>query len=96
MYEFDEDRWDVQESEMAEAMRIVDGWLIQTSPSSSGVIFRANPKHASEPKFLQIATGQWCSAEYATLFPLMSAAETYAKEFGFDIGTDVKIVRHRF
>lgn len=96
MYEFDEDRWDIQESEMAEVVRIVDGWLIQHTRSSTNQSFHRSQGQQSEPQFLQIGTGQWCSAQYATLFPQMSTAVTYAREFGFVIDENVKIVRHRF
>ena len=96
MYEFDEDRWDIQESEMAESVAIVDGWLIQHTQSSIDESLHRSRGQRCEPQFLQIGTGQWCSAEYATLFPMMSAAVTYAKEFGFVIDENVKIVRHRF
>ena len=90
MYEFDEQRWDRQVPEAAEVKGFADGWMIQSIPDS------ASPPLARELVHLQIGTGQWCSARYATIFPVRSAAFIYAKEFGYVVGETVRIVKHRF
>jgi hypothetical protein len=46
-------------------------------------------------RFLQIGTGQWCGAQYATLFPLRRTAIAYAREFGLLVDGGVQIVEHR-
>lgn len=96
MYEFNEDRWNQQksrtdQSESGQWNAAVGGWLVCQAESTEGDRFP--PKRR---RFLQIGTGQWCSAEYATLFPIRSAAIVYAKTFGYTIGDDVTIVHHRF
>ena len=90
MYEFDEQRWDEQGSESGGVNGIADGWMIQAIQATKPRVL------ASEPVHLQIGTGQWCTADYATLFPLRSAAIVYAKEFGYEVGVTVRIVKHRF
>ena len=90
MYEFDEERWDEQGAESGDVKGIVDGWLIQSMEAAESRIV------ATEAIYLQIGTGQWCSADYATLFPLRSTAIVYAKEFGYVVGHTVRIVKHRF
>lgn len=91
MYEFDEDGWGHRGSETGEGNRIREGWLIQRVNSTDDV-----RGCRDVPRFLQIGTGQWCGARYATLFPVRSAALIYAREFGYGVGHTVRIVRHRF
>lgn len=43
--------------------------------------------------YLQIATGQWCSASRATKFPSRRSAIAYAREYGLKIGETAHIVR---
>ena len=43
-------------------------------------------------RFLQIATGQWAAARYATYFPEQSNAILYAHENGFVMGQHVSVV----
>lgn len=90
MYEFDEEKWDEQQSDTGELGHLAEGWMIE--------LVRQGRQHrfASIPRFLQIGTGQWCAAEYATLFPERSTALVYAAEFGLELGGAVRIVRHRF
>ena len=90
MYEFDEERWDQQVPEAAEVKGYADGWMIQSIQE------KESPLVSVEPVHLQIGTGQWCSARYATLFPVRSAALIYAREFGYVVGETVRIVKHRF
>ncbi len=90
MYEFDEERWDEQGAESGDVKGIAAGWLIQSVDITASRIV------AHQAMFLQIGTGQWCSADYATLFPLRSTAVVYAKEFGYVLGHTVRIVKHRF
>lgn len=90
MYEFDEERWDQQSPEPGELMGAADGWLIQWFDSARLRI------QARQSRYLQIGTGQWCPAVYATLFPQRCSAIVYAKEFGLVVGKDVRIVKHRF
>lgn len=90
MYEFDEERWDEQDADSGDVMGIADGWLIQSVDAAQARIV------ARVAVYLQIGTGQWCSADYATLFPLRSAAIVYAKEFGYVVGDSVRIVKRRF
>lgn len=66
--------------------RITDGWLIER-PVLSG--------KGEEPRYLQIGTGQWCAATYATLFPHRRTAVSYAVDFGYQPGTTARIVRFR-
>lgn len=102
MYEFEEDRWDEQETETDETRGILEGWLIQRT--GDGQVLRISTDQSGsgraaafdQPLFLQIGTGQWCGAPYATLFPRHSTAMVYAKEFGYVVGQSVQIVRHRF
>jgi hypothetical protein len=96
MYEFDEegwdnDGWDNQGTEAGDGKGIAEGWLIQRG--GHGLPSRIS---ADQPMFLQIGTGQWCTANYATLFPLRRTAVIYAKEFGYVVGRTVRIVKHRF
>ena len=64
MYEFDEERWDQQVPEAADVKGYADGWMIQSIQE------KGSPLVSVEPVHLQIGTGQWCSARYATLFPV--------------------------
>ncbi|MFK8111332.1 MAG: hypothetical protein AB8B91_03995 [Rubripirellula sp.] len=106
MYEFDDDGWfdedwDQLYADAGEADSIVAGWLIQRTTKAVSDVRgpvgkRPEAVITDEPQFLQIGTGQWCSAKYATLFPLASAAEVYAEEFGYVLGYHVKLVKHRF
>jgi hypothetical protein len=43
-------------------------------------------------RFLQIATGQWTSSEYATKFSMRRTASAYAREYGLLQGGLAKIV----
>lgn len=90
MYEFNEDHWDQQESDTESWGAGGGGWLIQCARPSPNVRIGSD-----RPLFLQIGTGQWCSAEYATLFPMRSAAIVYAKAYGYAVGDNVVIVHHR-
>ncbi|MGI9472344.1 MAG: hypothetical protein ACR2NZ_12455 [Rubripirellula sp.] len=90
MYEFDEERWDEQPPETGNLGHLAEGWMIELSRPDR------ERRFASIPRFLQIGTGQWCTAEYATLFPERSTAIVYAQEFGLDLTVAVRIVRHRF
>jgi hypothetical protein len=112
MYEFDEESWFDEDWEQSftdagDANVVIDGWLIQSTEHavnkdrrlkqpSSRVESGTAPDDLDEPQFLQIGTGQWCAAKYATLFPIPSAAEVYAKEFGYIVDFHVKVVKHRF
>lgn len=90
MYEFNEERWDAQQAEEGDLGHLAEGWMIKfTQPASDQ---RCNEIH----RFLQIGTGQWCSSQYATLFPSQSTAMVYALEFGLDLQGPIRIVRHRF
>ncbi len=55
---------------------VTEGWLIQRC---------GHVGDEGERRYLQIGTGQWCGAIYATLFPLRETAITYAIEFGYEI-----------
>ena len=90
MYEFDEESWDAQRAETAHLGRPAAGWLIEWK------IPAPDQRFTLIPRFLQIGTGQWCAAEYATLFPHRATAEAYAKEFGIPLQGAVSIVQHRF
>lgn len=65
------------------------GWLIGLIDNP-----KRSDKHNRPPLFLQIGTGQWCGAEYATVFPLKRTAIIYAREFGLLIDRKVRIVPH--
>lgn len=58
------------------------GWLIR----------RQTAGDCDQPLYLQIGTGQWCAAQYATLFPLRRTAVTYAIDFGYSPGETAEIV----
>ena len=68
----------------ADLRPLTEGWLIERFGAGD-----------SERRFLQIGTGQWCGAPYATLFPLRRTAMIYAAEFGFAIGSTARIIRYR-
>ncbi len=90
MYEFDEESWDEQQAETDYPGQPADGWLIEWR-------FPATDRRFTLiPRFLQIGTGQWCSAEYATLFPERTIALAYAEELGIPLQGGVRIVKHRF
>ncbi len=90
MYDFDEQQWDQKKAEKSDWRRPRQGWLIARACT------RDNFHVASDDTaYLQIATGQWCRADRATLFPLRTTAIVYAKEFGFAVGKSVRIVAHR-
>ena len=109
MYKSDNDgmdRWDDEPEAGADEFRgVLEGWLIQSTAGPPSTAAR-QPRMSSDgsklgaetdrPRYLQIGTGQWCGAEYATLFPLYSTAIVYAKEFGYVVGETVRIVKHRF
>ncbi|QEG00594.1 hypothetical protein Mal15_46650 [Stieleria maiorica] len=44
------------------------------------------------PRCLQLGTGQWCSARWATWFPAPGPAIRYAVELGFKVGDSVEII----
>jgi hypothetical protein len=90
MYEFDEDGWDEKQAETGDFGHLAEGWLIGWSLPAT------DQRFTLVPRFLQIGTGQWCAAEYATLFPARTTAETYAREFGIPLNKSVRIMRHRF
>lgn len=48
---------------------------IRRGLSSGWVIARGG----NQPRYLQIATGQWCPPDQATWFPLRSTAEAYLR-----------------
>ena len=87
------DQWEDETEAAADEFRgVMEGWLIQrTAPPE-----RCSGSKEELTRYLQIGTGQWCSAPYATLFPLYSTAVLYAGVFGFVVGENVRIVRHRF
>ncbi len=91
MYEFDEQRWDRQTIEVHDETAFVGGWLIQKGIDS----LRAHSEHCDQI-YLQIGTGQWCSAMYATRFPTKTAAIAYAQKFGYRVGQTAQIVPFRF
>ncbi|MCH1494846.1 MAG: hypothetical protein L7U72_06425 [Rubripirellula sp.] len=43
-------------------------------------------------QFLQIATGQWTSPQYATRFPLRKTATLYAREYSFLPSQEVRVI----
>ena len=90
MYEFDEESWDEQQADAGYLGRPIAGWLIEWKLPA------ADQRFILVPRFLQIGTGQWCAAEYATLFPERATAEAYADEFGIPLTGAVRIVQHRF
>lgn len=92
MYDFDEQQWDQQEAEIYDWRRPREGWLIAKSPHMN----HFHDSFEEESAYLQIATGQWCCADHATLFPLRSAAVVYAQEFGLVADRSVRIVAHRY
>ncbi|KAA5540028.1 hypothetical protein FYK55_22175 [Roseiconus nitratireducens] len=69
------------------------GWLIARPirPRDVRVAVGVSP---SGPRIecLQIATGQWCPPEYATWFPVRSAAVMYAHDMGYQLRQDVQIL----
>jgi hypothetical protein len=65
--------------------RVTQGWLIERCPTI---------EDEGERRYLQIGTGQWCGAVYATLFPIRETAVIYAVEFGYEIGRSAKVVRY--
>jgi hypothetical protein len=71
---------DDPEAEFAET-----SWLIQ----------QRSPDGELSRRYLQIGTGQWCSSEYATRFPLRRTAIAYAHEFGYSIGHTAEIVPYQ-
>ncbi len=79
-----------QAVQQSPAKGLTKGWLIELSHR------RTDPgkTEASPRRFLQIGTGQWCGAEYATLFPLRRTAITYAREFGLLVDREVQIVEY--
>ena len=73
---------------------LTKGWLIELSRVEND----SGKTDASRRRFLQIGTGQWCGAEYATLFPLRRTAVSYAREFGLLVDRelqDVQIVEYQ-
>lgn len=89
MYEFDSRPWETDQRGF-EPRLSWEGWLIERIGTDGESRFGGCP-----PRYLQIGTGQWCGARYATLFPLQSAAMIYAKEFGYRVGFDVRVVWYR-
>ena len=69
---------------------LTSGWLIELRPARHDF---GNLGDSSR-RFLQIGTGQWCGAQYATLFPLRRTAVTYAREFGLLVDREVQIVAY--
>ena len=65
------------------------GWLIAREDANSAANSAAN---GDAPRCLQLATGQWCSPNYATWFPVASAAILYASELGREVGRSTKII----
>ncbi|MDF1840920.1 MAG: hypothetical protein P1U77_05755 [Rubripirellula sp.] len=95
MYETQFPFWKMTPADASNSQRCCDG-----SPAEGWLIERiGHPARAKfdddSPRFLQIGTGQWCSADYATWFPLQSAAQVYAKEFGYQADRDVRVVWQR-
>ena len=89
MYELPSSRWNL--SQFAdESTPCVEGWLIERIGTDAATRLGCDP-----PRYLQLGTGQWCAAEYATLFPLQSTALAYAKEFGYIPGDNVRLAWHR-
>ena len=95
MYKTELPRWKMTPLDSPKSGQCLDG-----SPAEGWLIERIGHPAATQfgrdsPRFLQIGTGQWCSAEYATWYPLQSAAQVYAKEFGYETDRDVRVVWHR-
>lgn len=67
-----------------------EGWLIEGAAAHP----EGRKGQAPRRRFLQIGTGQWCGAQYATRFPRRSTALAYAREFGLLVEPVVKIVRY--
>ena len=65
------------------------GWLIAKKPDT-GVAGAAG--NDQSPRCLQLATGQWCSSDWATWFPGPGPAIVYASELGYQIGQSVEII----
>jgi hypothetical protein len=61
------------------AAESVDAWDVTNSRTNS---FR----------YLQIATGQWCSPAHATWFPVRSAAILYASDLGSDVARSIEVI----
>ncbi|TWU56577.1 hypothetical protein Poly51_24930 [Rubripirellula tenax] len=97
MYQFDEESWDECPEDDAACFdqrpwKSVDGgFLIQRLDRGKDEQFCA-----TGPFFLQIGTGQWCDARFATVFPKRSTAEFYAWEFGRIVGRDACVIHRRF
>lgn len=89
MYEFHPRFW-VMDERSIESRACTEGWLIERMGNDAESRLGCDP-----PRYLQIGTGQWCGAPYATLFPQQSAANAYAKEFGYEVGRNVRLVWHR-
>ncbi|MEM8666947.1 MAG: hypothetical protein AAGG48_05495 [Planctomycetota bacterium] len=81
--------WDSEPADRVDARACVAGWLIERM-GAAGRRFDEDL-----PRYLQLGTGQWCGAEFATLFPIRSAALIYAREFGYEPGRNVRLVWHR-
>ncbi|QDT07124.1 hypothetical protein K227x_55490 [Rubripirellula lacrimiformis] len=105
MYDFDEQSWDDQASDDQACFDQNDwkvtqgGYLIQRlTPLDLDLNQAPDAAESSvaEYRFLQIGTGQWCSAVHATVFPQPSTAEAYAWEFGYVIGRHARVVHRRF
>ena len=81
-------RWN--SGEIDDVTAFVAGWLIERIGDDLSTRLCGDP-----PRYLQLGTGQWCPAEYATLFPQQSTALIYAREFGYVPGRDVRLAWHR-
>jgi hypothetical protein len=90
MYEFDSPDGKIDLNYSSDTAPCCEGWLIQRVGIDAEVRPGMDP-----PRYLQIGTGQWCGAEYATLFPIQSSALVYVKEFGFEVGRHVRVIWHR-
>jgi hypothetical protein len=73
--------------EHADRQRITAGWLIARCGDGES--------DSTERRYLQIGTGQWCGAAYATLFPRRRTAIIYAIEFGYVVGRTAVVVPYQ-
>lgn len=72
------------------AKGLTKGWLIERASRGK----EGGGTDGSLRRYLQIGTGQWCGAEFATLFPLRRTAITYAREFGLLVEQEAQIVHY--
>ena len=84
----DEETW--QPNAQSPAKGLTKGWLIERID----FLGTEQADCDSNRRFLQIGTGQWCGAPYATLFPMRRTAIAYTREFGLAVDRKVRIVAY--